>query len=207
MKKLVPLTGLLLIICLMPGCLAALHPLFTEKELIHEPRLLGLWKVTGEDDVTVAFEKGSPQSFSELPEVLQNASDRAYTVTVKEKGEIVQKFYAFPTKLGDALYLDYFSSTTPKQNSYDNFYKAHFTAMHSFYRIQFDTNGKFKASRLKADYLADLIKDKKLRIRHEERPDGSFVITAPTSELQQYVLKYGQNPDAYENSETYSKVN
>ena len=63
--------------------------------------------------------------------------------------------------------------------------------MHSFYRIQFDTNGKFKASRLKADYLADLIKDKKLRIRHEERPDGSFVITAPTSELQQFMEKYG----------------
>lgn len=207
MKKLFPLTGLLLIIFLMTGCLTALHPLFTEKELIHEPRLLGLWKISGDDGVTVAFEKGNPDSFRELPVVLQNASERAYTVTVKEKGEIVQQFFAFPTKLGDALYLDYFSSTTPRQRSYDSFYKAHFTAMHSFYRIQFDKNGSFKASRLKGDYLADLIRDKKIRIRHEERPDGSFVITAPTSELQQYVLKYGQNPDAYENSDTYSKIN
>lgn len=207
MKKLFPLAGLLLVIFLIPGCLTALHPLFTEKELIHEPRLLGLWKISGEEDVTVAFEKGNPDSFSELPEVLQNASDRAYTVTVTEKGAVVQKFFAFPTKLGDALYLDYFSSTTPKQKGYDSFFKAHFTAMHSFYRIQFDNNGRFKASRLKGDYLTELIRNKQIRIRHEERPDGSFVITAPTAELQQYVLKYGQNPEAYENSDTYSRIN
>lgn len=209
MKKIIPLSGLtLLLVLLMTGCLTAVHPLFTEKELISEPRLLGNWRIgEGADAIEVNFEKGNPESFKELPEVLQKASSRAYIVMVKEKGQIVQKFFAFPTQLGDALYLDYFATTTPRQNSYDAFYKAHYNAMHSFYKIQFEKNGSFKASRLKGEYLENLIKNKQLRIRHEERADGSFVITAPTAELQQYVLKYGNNKEAYENSETYSKIN
>ena len=208
MKKLFPLTGLLFIILLMTGCLTALHPLFTEKELIHEPRLLGSWIVSGDDSVIVNFEKGTPESFGDLPEVLQKASSRAYIVTVKDlKGNIAQKFYAFPTKLGDGLYLDYFAATTPVQKTYDAFYLSHYNAMHSFYKIRFNNNGSFKVSRLKSEFLENLIRNKQINIRHEQRSDGSFVITAPTAELQQYVLKYGQNKDAYESTDTYSKIN
>jgi hypothetical protein len=59
---------------------------------------------------------------------------------------------------------------------------------------------------LKEEYLKNLIHKKQIRIPHEVRYDGSFLITASTEELQQYVMKYGNVPEAYENLTTYSKI-
>ena len=60
-----------------------------------------------------------------------------------------------------------------------------------------------------ADADVNLIKNKKIGIRHEVTEDGNYVITAPTEDLQKYIIKYSEVPEAYnkDNSATYSKMN
>jgi hypothetical protein len=81
--------------------------------------------------------------------------------------------------------------------------------MHSFYRIRFHNDRSFETSQFNEDFLKRLIDKKQIRIKYEVRFDGNYVITAPTEELQQYVLKYGDEPEAYykESSATYKKIN
>jgi hypothetical protein len=50
-----------------------------------------------------------------------------------------------------------------------------------------------------------LINEKKIRISYEKDADDNIVITAPTSELQQYIIKYGDEPAAYRSDKTILK--
>jgi hypothetical protein len=205
-----------MMVAALSGCLSTLHPLFTEKDVVYDPRLVGTWIAGNGDDPshlengsidTAVFEQGSAASFIELPDALRRLAPRAYVVTYK-KGQKTTKYHAFLCHIGKDYFLDYYPAATPRQKTYDAFYKSHFTKMHSFYRIRFSGNNRFEIELFDDGYLTDLIKQKQIRIQHEVRFDGSYLITAPTEELQQYVMKYGDVNEAYNSStrSTYQKI-
>jgi len=214
MKKLLLLTGMITLLLSISGCLSTLYPLFTEKDLVFDARLFGEWKEKG-DEESMLIEKASRQDLAHLP-ALQQLVDKAYIVSLKSKEaganptgsndqQVEQKFIAFLTRLGTDLYLDFFPTPTARQQQYNTFYGAHFIGMHSFYRVQIHNDRSIELSQLKEEYLKDLIKQKRVRIKHEDI-DGSYIITAPTEELQQYVLKYGRVPEAYDGNTVYTKI-
>ena len=73
----------------------------------------------------------------------------------------------------------------------------------------FKNDSSFDIQQLDAGYLENLIKNKKIRISHEVTEDGNYVITAPTEELQKYIIKYSDTPEAYskDNNASYFKMN
>jgi hypothetical protein len=207
MKKSIVATVLVAII-MLSGCLSALHPLFTEKDLVFDPKLVGTWQQEGDNEAYV-FEKGTPQSFSALPEGLQKLASKSYLVTItnRKTGEEQARYYGFLLRIGQQLYLDYFPVQTHAQEGYEAFYKMNFVPMHSFYRLKQGADGKtITIGRFAENYLRTLIDKKKIRIKHEVKIDGLYVITAPTEELQQYVQKYSDVNEAYENNETYTRI-
>lgn len=207
MKKLLT-AAILVAIVTLSGCLSALHPLFTEKDLEFDPRLVGSWQVGSEDEV-LTFQRGTPESFGDLPEGLQHLAGKAYllTVTSRNTGEEVAKFYAFLARIGKHLYLDYYPAETKVQKEYASFYKMNFVKMHSFYRLKSGSdNNTMIIGQFADSYLRKLIQQKQIRIRHETRTDGTYVITAPTEELQQYVLKYSDVDEAYQDNKTYTRI-
>lgn len=206
MKKLFIIVATIVMVTALSGCLSTLHALFTEKDLVFDPRLLGRWKAGDGNDVAT-FERGTAASFNQLPETLRKLANNAYLVTMSDD-KTVARYYAFLTKLGTELYLDYYPCENVEQLRYDAFYKQHLVKMHSFYRIRFNDDRSFETSQFDEDFLKKLIDNKQIRIKYEVRFDGTYVITAPTEELQQYVLKYGDVPDAYykESNAIYTKL-
>jgi len=207
MKKLMIAT-ILVAVVVLSGCLSALHPLFTEKDLVFDPNLVGAWRVGSDEDV-YTFERGTPQSFGNLPEGLQRLSGKGYLLTIEGKnaGEEKAKYYAFLARIGKHLYLDYFPTETATQKGLADFYKQGFLPMHTFYRLTPGSNSDtMTIGQFAEGYLRNLIDKKQIRIRHEVRVDGTYVITAPTEELQQYVVKYGDVDAAYEDSKTYTRI-
>ena len=94
----------------------------------------------------------------------------------------------------------------------DEFFGAHFVKMHTSYRVEILNDGSFELSQLAEGYVEKLIEEKKIRISHEAfgYDDGhegynGIVITASTSELQQYLIKYSDEPDAYESEKIIFK--
>jgi hypothetical protein len=207
MKKLLLATVLVAIVALT-GCLSALHPLFTEKDLEFNAQLVGSWRV-GEDDAVYTFQRGTPESFGNLPEGLQRLANNAYTLSISSRatGEEIGRYYAFLVRIGKHLYLDYFPEQTNAQRGYAEFFKMNYVRMHSFYRLLLGEDGNTMTIGQFADsYMRKLIDNKQTRIRHETKLDGSYVITAPTEELQQYVLKYGDVDEAYQDNKTYTRI-
>ena len=209
MKKVLMLSVVVVLITLLSGCMRTLHPLFTEKDLEFDGRLVGSWHTDPDDNEYIQFEQGSAASFSKLPESLQRLAGKAYLLRMFDgSGEASYVFYAFLCRIGGQLYLDYYPAENKHQQYYDKFYLAHEVKMHSFFHVQFTSDGGMKLDEFSQDFLDELIKKNKIRIQHEVRFDGTYVITAPTEELQQYVLKYSDVPEAYsnENSDTYYKI-
>jgi hypothetical protein len=206
MKKLLIASVLVVAVTMLSGCLATLHPLFTEKDLAFDPRLVGSWKTKTDNDI-FTFEKGTAANFGKAPAGMQRLAGNGYLLTITEPGNAQStKFYAFLARIGKHTYLDYYPVENSVQSKYNAFYKGHYIKMHTFERIRFFNGQSFETSQFDENHLDRLISEKKIRIQHEKHPDGDYVITAPTAELQQYVLKYGDTKEAYENTSVYHKM-
>ena len=203
MKKLVALTAILFLITTLSGCLSTLHPIFTAKDLVFDPRLIGTWHDGNKDEEVFIYERGTGNTFKALPEALQQIADKAYLLTIRNKEDNLDyKYYAFLARIGNHLYFDYYPAEIKWQQRYNDFFKQHQVSMHTFYRVRFNSDGSFETSQFAQKFMDNLIEKKKIRIKHETRFDGTYVITAPTEELQQYILKYADVPEAYENGNT-----
>ncbi|HEY0680508.1 MAG TPA: hypothetical protein VGD17_19640 [Chitinophagaceae bacterium] len=207
MKKLHVIAVMILLLGLS-SCLSTVHPIFTEKDLVFDQKLIGNWKekkdsLNGSVEITLATNK----DLDEIPQ-LRKFAGKTYMIRVlSTSGEIESAYFGFMLKLGKNYYFDYFPAETPTLKTYDDFYKSHFVKLHTSYRIQITSPRSFQMQQLDENYLQNLIREKKIRIRHETRENGNFVVTASTEELQQYLLKYGDFPEAYKESSIYIKSN
>jgi len=195
------------VLCLA-GCLTTLHPIFMGKDLITDPRLIGNWE-KAKDKTKVIYRQPSDNEVNNLSPTLQSEAGNIYMLDEKdEQGHIRSTNYAFLVKLGKYYYMDYYPASEKERRSADNFFAAHYVPMHSIYRIEFKNNNSFNVQRLDGGYLEKLIKNKQIRIRHEVMEDGGIFITASTEELQQYLIKYSDVPEAYsnDNNDTYTKI-
>ena len=208
MKRIKVSVILFAVVLCLAGCLTTLHPIFTGKDLITDPRLIGNWE-KAKDKSKVIYRQPNVNELNNLSPALQSEAGKIYMLDEKdEQGDIRSTYYAFIVKLGKYYYMDYYPASEKERQSADNFFAAHYIPMHSIYRIEFKNNNSFDVRRLDGGYLEKLIKNKQIRIRHEVMEDGGIFITAPTEELQQYLIKYSDVPEAYggDNSDNYSKV-
>ena len=209
MKKFIFPGALCFILVFLNSCLTTLHPIFTEKDLVFDHRLAGSWKKT-KDGLSVSYRPATTSDLETLSPTLQRNAGKFYMYEEKdEQGRMKKANFAFMVKLGKYYYLDYYPAGVKQTGPVDEFFAAHYIPMHSIYRIRFTTNNSFDIQQLDAGYLENLIRNKKIRIRHEVTEDGSYVITAPTEELQKYIVKYSDIPEAYsnDNSASYNKIN
>jgi len=211
MKKILLLTGLFFGLVLLNGCLTTLHPIFTEKDLVFDPRLIGNWKKS-KDSSTARYRQAKSDDLEELSPTLKRNAARIYIREEEEKGgqgKAKSISYAFLVKLGKYYYLDFYPADIKTNELANEFFAVHYVPMHSIYRIKFSGNYSFDIQQLDAGYLENLIRNKQVRLKHEVTDDGNYLITAPTSELQQYLIKYSDTPEAYsnDNKDTYTKIN
>ena len=163
-------------VLVMAGCVRSLHPLYTDNELVFERLLLGTW-------VEIQNSKDSW--------IFQKAGDNAYDLIHTEKGAPA-KFEAHLVKLGKFLFLDIFPSQPDTKNE---FYKLHLIPAHTFSRIWIE--GDFvKLALLDNDWLRDMVTQNKVSIRHE-RVEDAVILTAPTEDLQKFVVQYANDTLAF----------
>jgi hypothetical protein len=209
MKKIL-ITGCTLILLLgLNGCLSTLHPFFTVKDLVADNRLTGSWS-KAKDGTTTTFRKAQKKDLEKFSEALQQNADKIY-IAKEDSGSGTEAayYYAFLLKLGNSYYMDTYPFEINEAENADAFYKAHYIPLHAIYRVYFNSTNGFELKPMDGNYLEKLIRNKQIRIKHEIMPDGDYLVTAGTEELQQYLLKYGDVPDAYDNNNTsvYTKLN
>ena len=204
MKKVFILFAFTFLMIFLSSCLKTLHPIFTVNDIVYEQKLLGTWKTETQGGIEFAVITNlAADNAIDLPNKIAAIKQKGYLVTYKDKdGKLTEQHIAFLVKLGKHLYFDYFPVYQKIEEKMDDFFQAHFVKMHTSFRVEIKSDGSFELSQLDESYVTKLIEEKKIRISHEKDSYGDFVITATTEELQQYIIKYGDEPAAYRSEKT-----
>ena len=207
MKKIALTTAFALLLIFLSSCLTTLHPIFTEKDLAYDPTLIGTWNTENEGkEGKVIINNLATENSVDLPGNISAIKQQGYFIIYQDKnGKVTDQYIAFLSRIGKHLYFDYFPADKKEDRKLDEFFGVHFVRMHTSFRVEILKDGNFELSQLDGSYVKSLIDEKKIRISHETDADDNTVITASTKELQQYLLKYGDEPSAYRSEKTTFK--
>ena len=207
MKKIILTTAFAFLLIFLSSCLTTLHPIFTEKDLAYDPKLIGVWNTENEGKKgKVTINNLATENSVELPGNISAIKQHGYFIIYQdENGKVSDQYIAFLARIGKHLYFDYYPAEKKEDRKLDEFFGIHFVRMHTSYRVEILKDGSFELSQLDGSYVKSLIDEKKIRISHETDADDNTVITASTKELQQYLLKYGDEPSAYRSEKTTFK--
>lgn len=178
---------LVILACLtMSGCLvSSLHPFFKAEDKIFEKELIGNW-MDGDSCVWVINANKSSDQFMS-PEVL----DSTFNVTYYEDDEttiLVGTMF----ELDGEKYVD-FVPDPDEDHCLSDMTSYHHIPVHTLARIEFK-NDKVLLFWFGEEWLNKLFDENRVRIAHETVNIGStysrHVLTAPTEELQKFIIKY-----------------
>jgi hypothetical protein len=168
------------ILILAVGCIRSLHPIYTEKDIVFEPSLIGQWAEEGDDEIW-AFSKGD-----------ENAYKFVYTDDKGKQGV----FTAHLARIEGHLFLDFF----PEEPEFEEnaFYQFHLLPVHTFLHVK-QIEPRLQMSFPDPDWLKELLEEDPGAIRHEvmEDDDAGPILTASTQELQAFWLKHLTTEDAF----------
>ncbi|HKS38638.1 MAG TPA: hypothetical protein VJW76_15705, partial [Verrucomicrobiae bacterium] len=158
----------------------SLNPLYTDKDLLFEKALVGVWVENDDSREAWAFERRGEKGYK-----------LAYTVDGKT-GE----FEAYLLKLGETLFLDLYPDDEGfKEMNRNDFYKSHFLPAHTFAKVT-QIEPTLQMAFLNPDWLKELVEQNPKAIRHEKNGDR-IVLTASTKELQEFVLAHARTKNAF----------
>ena len=175
-----------LLAALLGGCVPvmSLHPLYTVKDVVFEERLLGRWV----DD------PNSPETTWEFNRIEE--PNNAYNLVFSDEEGKKGSFVAHLVRLQNRLFLDVYPSEPPWEiedpNKLELFYNCFFLIpVHTFIKIDF--NGpQLKMWSTNDEDMEKLLKEEPNAVKHTFIED-KLILTAPTKELQNFVLKYADD--------------
>ncbi len=118
MKKVSILLAFSFLVIFLSSCLTTLHPIFTIKDIVYEPKLIGTWVTSeaGSKGPDVMTEKGqavitnlAADNTIELPEKIAAIKHKGYLVSYRDKAaNTTEQYIAFLARIGKHLYFDYY---------------------------------------------------------------------------------------------------
>ena len=185
------------------SCLKTLYPFFTEKDVVFKPEMTGNYSyMNGKKKGYILFETINQKRSAELYPGIRKIADKGYLVTwTDSSGIATSKNFVFLAKIGKCLYMDFYPAEMEDQNKFDEFYRDQFTKLHSCYKVEISNQNSFSMKRLNGDFVKELIDKNQIRMSHEYIDDniyGKRCITASTEELQEFLIKFSDNPKAYD---------
>ena len=209
MQKILVLIISVTFILTQPACVTSLQPLATYKTIIMDKRLSGEWD-NGEMAISIQpltesnflREKDGSRKLSlgETDEETAFAS-KAYLITIKQKG-IEYMMIGTLSKINDQLFADVMSlgirdSKQPEEISGFEFNSDYLCAF-SIAKIEFIDKNKLSIKYLNGDFIKEQAMKGNLGLKHEkDNLFGSFLITASSFELKQFLEKYGHDERLY----------
>ena len=174
----------------LAGCVPSLNPLYTEKDLVFEPALLGVW--SEKEDSTDGW-------------TFRKKDDKSYQLLIQE-GEKSSPFIAHLVQLGKYRFLDLYPDEAGlKDFNRDDIYKMTLIPGHLFLKVS-KIEPTLQIGFLNADWLEKLLKKSPGALRHQRMgEDKGLVLTASTKELQKFMLKHVNTKDAFGESSDFKR--
>jgi hypothetical protein len=175
-----------LLAALLGGCvpIMSLHPLYTEKDVVFEERLLGRWV----DD------PNSPETTWDFNRIEE--PNNAYNLLFSDEEGKKGSFVANLVKLQNRLFLDVYPSELPSKIEDPNKSELPFNSFflipaHTFLKIDFN-GAMLKMWITNDDDMKKLLEEEPNAVQHTFL-DDRLILTASTKELQSFVVKYADD--------------
>ena len=185
------------IVLLIAGCVRSLYPLFSEADLIFNPKLLGTW-IEKDGKNTWRFEKAGEKEYT----LWHYEAEYELNSGTKVPGDTA-KFIAQLGKLEKNYFLDIHPGK-PETKVKNGFYNFHLFPVHTISKIFIDSDS-LKLSMLDNDWLAKMIDRNAFKILHARLSD-QIILTASTEDLQRLVKKYAENSKAFPTPAIFRKA-
>lgn len=171
------------------GCLRSVHKLYTNKDLVYEPRLEGKWYEKDGRSLWT-FTRDGERRYELLYD--QHSSKQE----IPGNGEFTAaKFEAHLVRLGTSLFLDLFPKDVVSRN---DLFAVHVIPAHTFSRVDLSKD-TLRLAMLDHEWFKGMVDEGKISIQYEEIDKGQYVLTAQVPELQKLVLTYADDPEAFTN--------
>ncbi|MCA0153917.1 hypothetical protein [Winogradskyella vincentii] len=196
MKKL-KLILLFTLIFLLNSCIVkSLRPFYLSEHIKFNDDLIGNWTSGKSSTWEILSFKESWEKNNEGNTELMKEDEVAYKLykesyiinyTSSEKEAL---FLAMPFMVGKHLFLD-FTPFDFEDSGLNGLAAQHLLKTHSVTFVDFQENGSIKLKWLDESVVKKLIKEKKLRIKHEKTGiDEDFILTASSEELYRFLKKF-----------------
>ena len=191
----------LILTILLSACVPSLHPIYTDKDLVFDKELVGTWVSDGETWVFKSIDdKYYELIYSDTNKKSSKENDGIGKILPNSAGTSA-KFDAHLVKLGEEIYLDLFPDNS--QFEQNTLLLLHIFPCHTFMKVRIE-NDKFSYQMFSGDWFKKSI-EKNPEILSHEKVDDSYLITASTSELQEFILKYTDSEKMFEQNEILNR--
>ena len=174
----------LVLLLLLPGCIVrSFHPLYTDRDVVFEPALLGEWIEEKED--------GKTETWTFTKEEKQPNYQVVYTDNDGKQGA----FEAHLVKVQGRFFLDLFPADP--ELTQNCLYQLHLMPVHTFLWVR-QTDPTLWMSIMDAEWLEKHLESEPDAIAHVASDEAGILLTAPTEELQTFVVKHTATEGAFE---------
>jgi hypothetical protein len=174
----------------LAGCIPSLHPLYTDKDVVYDPKLVGVWAEPNSPSSGTWEFRGIPDSKSYL---------MIYTDEKKRSGE----FVVILMKLDKMLFLDVFPIDDPNLQI-NSLYAIHLLPVHTFMKVD-QIEPTLKLRLMDVDKFTKRLEKNPQLLKYEviyevnilEKRQPRIVLTASTKELQEFMRKHAGDKDVF----------
>jgi len=207
MKKIIFFISILILVT-TSSCVTSLRPLVTYNTAIADNRVEGAWELEGQEYIVQKYS----DFYKKNKEDLEKNQEKNGQLSEKDKRDSILysksyrikyskeglEYFLFGSmiKLNGRLFMNFITADLKSIDSTKDvpeFNYANPINSHTIARIEFNTN-TMKLDFIDGGYLYDQIKAGRMKIKNEtDELYGAFLITASTTELQQFLGKYGND--------------
>ena len=192
MKKTLLRLGTTLMV-MITGCISSIHPIYTEKELVYDDALLGVWHTESNETYHVT-----------------RSGKQAYHLVLTDNDEKQGDFHVHLANVRDTLFLNVQPAQSPLESRFPNLWNTHIIRGHFFCMVE-QIEPELKIKSLDIDWLEQHLKNEPSAIDHtilshgSNNKQGKIVLTASTEKLQNFAIKHLKTPGAFTDSESLRK--
>lgn len=193
------------------SCITSLFPLYTNDDIIFDERIEGEWD-GGFDQIGIwTIEKkvhhpdANPFNAPEWtsPNHDSDPDKLAYRLSIRQKTKTDTVEAEFKLHLFELGEYTYFNIHPENYDLHHDFLSWHMIEAHTFMRVEI-RDGQLDVRFFDPEFLIELIEKNRIRIEHRR---NGFLLTAPTKDLQKFVMKYSDEEGALCDAETLTKFN
>ena len=175
---------------LLTACIPSVNPFYTDKDVVFETQLVGIWQM---------IESGNqPETWK-----FGHSSNKVYDLTVTDNEGRKGQFHATLFRLEEQLFLDLIPTDCEFATNQNELVAASMFPGHLLMHVA-QIEPELRLAFCDFDWLENHLKDNPEALAHliEEK---RILLTASTSDLQRFVLKYLNNGELFDDYSNLKK--